>query len=416
VSLVRLTVPTRVIQFILYTTTVLLLLHFVSFSVQAARRTSHSYVVLYTSARLVRERMDFRLLYNDRWFGRQTARFDDLYRDIYRPHSPITALMLLPLSDLDYAKSRVIWTLFNVVLLAAGSYRLLRELNVKGIALPIMLMLILLYNPLHVNLELGQSYILMFVLLVIAWVGYRRGDNRALGIALGLMLALKTAGVFLWLLLILQRRWSALGWGIVTVGIFALISLPFVRLEAWFAYFSTVSYFNGQPFLAVTAYQTHTSLFSHLFTYDAQWNATPAFEAPVLASVLTLATTAVLVGLSIVVEVRRTLRKQPANNDLIFAIFVIVSVLIVPLALDYHYMILLFPIIILATQKWSSKTSWLILALGIGLISTAIFYRQPALSVGWMALLAYPKLYGALLLWGLALWQNHRLTSAKTDF
>jgi hypothetical protein len=408
VSNLRLTVLPRTVQIILYGTLLLLLLHFVRFSIDAAQRTSHGYIVLYTSAQLIRERVDFRLFYDDRWFARQTARYDAVYSDIYRPNNPIAALILLPLSDLDYASSRVIWIMFNVVLLAAGSFRLLRELKVKGVVLPLMVMLILLYDPLHVNLELGQSYTWLFALLVVAWVGYRRGDNRALGVALGLMLGLKTAGVFLWVLLILQRRWSALAWGIVTAGTLALLSLPFVRVEAWFTYFSQADYFNGKPWLMMTAYQTPTSLFGHLFTYDAQWNSAPLFDAPILTSVFISVTTIGLIGLSLIVEVQRTLRKQPANNDLIFAIFVIVSVLIVPVALDYHYTMLLLPVIILAAQKWSTKRSWFVLALGIALISTAIDYQQPALSVGWWALLAYPKLYGALLLWGLAMWQQNK--------
>ncbi|MBC7811017.1 MAG: hypothetical protein H7175_07725, partial [Burkholderiales bacterium] len=134
-------------QLIAYMLALFLLVKFIQFSVDAAQRTSHSYVVLYTSARLVREGANVSDFYDDAWFGQQTARFDDLYRDIYRPHSPITALMLLPLSDLDYAKSRVLWTIFNVALLAAASFRLLRELRVRGFVLPIMIALIVVYNP-----------------------------------------------------------------------------------------------------------------------------------------------------------------------------------------------------------------------------------------------------------------------------
>ncbi len=383
-----------------------LLLYFIRLSIDAAQRTSHGYVVLYTSARLVREGAEFSRLYDDGWFGQQTARYDDLYRDIYRPHSPITALILLPLSDLDYAKSRVLWIAFNVALFAAASFRMLRELRVRGTHLLLMIALILLYNPLHVNLELGQSYILMFVLLVVAWVGYRRGDHRALGIALGLLLALKTAGVFLWVLLILQRRWSALAWGIGTAALCALISLPIVGIEAWQTYFREVSYFNGQPFLTITAYQTPTSLFGHLFTYDAQWNPAPLVAAPLLASLLTWGSLLGLMGLTSVVAAQRR------HHDLVFAAFVMVSVLIVPLALDYHYMLLLLPIMILVAQAGWTRWSKLVLALAVALIATAIAYRQPALAAGWWALLAYPKLYGALLLWGLAVWQARRKQEA----
>jgi len=403
-------------QLIAYMLALFLLVKFIQFSVDAARRTSHSYVVLYTSARLVREGANVSDFYDDAWFGQQTARFDDLYRDIYRPHSPITALMLLPLSDLDYAKSRVLWTAFNVALLAAASFRLLRELRVRGFVLPIMIALVVVYNPLHVNFAVGQSYVLMLALMVVAWVGYRRGDNRALGIALGLMLALKTAGVFLWVLIALQRRWSALAWALATAGTLAIVSLPFVGIEAWFTYFREVGYFNGQAFLAVTAYQTPTSLFSHLFRYDAQWNTAPIFDAPLLASVLSSASLLGIVGLSIYVGIKGRIFvgarhaspiKQSAN-DLTFAAFIIASVLIVPIALDYHYTLLLLPILILVAQTCWTWREMLVLALAIALIAVDILYKQDWLSVEWWALLAYPKLYGAVLLWMLALWRSQR--------
>src|SRR5688500_1416252 len=116
----RLTGLTRAVYLLLCGAALLLMLHFVRFSVDAARRTSHGYVVLYTSARLVREGAEVSRFYDDAWFGQQTQRYDAVYRDIYRPHSPITALMLLPLSDLDYAKSRVLLTAFNVALFAAA--------------------------------------------------------------------------------------------------------------------------------------------------------------------------------------------------------------------------------------------------------------------------------------------------------
>jgi hypothetical protein len=243
----------------------------------------------------------------------------------------------------------------------------------------------------------------MFALLVVAWIGYRRGDAPALGIALGLMLALKTAGVFLWLLLILQRRWRALAWAIGTAALLALISLPLVGVDAWLTYIGEVSYFSGQPFLAVTAYQTPTSLFSHLFTYDAQWNPMPLVDAPLLASLLTWGSLLGLTAVSMVVGLRRKAERQ--QDDLTFAVFAIACVLIVPLALDYHFMLMLLPILILVAQDWRMPGSKVVLVAGVTLVGATIDFRQPSLSAGWWALLAYPKLYGALVLLGLAVWR-----------
>jgi hypothetical protein len=44
----------------------------------------------------------------------------------------------------------------------------------------------------------------------------------------------------------------------------------------------------------------------------------------------------------------------------------------------------------------------LLLASGVLLVGAPLPYQSPALSAGAWALLAYPKLYGALLLWAVA--------------
>ena len=40
------------------------------------------------------------------------------------------------------------------------------------------------------------------------------------------------------------------------------------------------------------------------------------------------------------------------------------------------------------------------LALALALLAAPLPYEDPVLTVGWTALLAYPRLYGAWLLWG----------------
>jgi hypothetical protein len=45
--------------------------------------------------------------------------------------------------------------------------------------------------------------------------------------------------------------------------------------------------------------------------------------------------------------------------------------------------------------RW--RTAWL--AIAIALLAAPLPYRDPALDEGWLALLAYPRVYGAWLLW-----------------
>jgi hypothetical protein len=86
-----------------------------------------------------------------------------------------------------------------------------------------------------------------------------------------------------------------------------------------------------------------------------------------------------------------------------FAAFATLSIIFGPLSLDYHYTLALLPLALAASPStwplltWRSA-SWL--AMAAMLIAAPLPYHDRRLEVGALALLGYPKLYGALLLWG----------------
>jgi hypothetical protein len=176
-------------------------------------------------------------------------------------------------------------------------------------------------------------------------------------------------------------------------------------------YLALLRGFTSQPERGVTAYQTVSSFFSHLFIYEAHWNPEPLITAGWLGEGLIWLVTAILLIVSCV-WVGKTVLPHRFTRDLHFAIFTILSVILSPLALDYHYPLLLLPIgVVLAwiIRSWTTGNRWSVVI--FGLWAMAVFaigadlpYRSPRLTVGIWALLAYPKLYGALLLWVIAMW------------
>jgi hypothetical protein len=311
--------------------------------------------------------------------------------------------MLLPLTGLDYTGARIVWTLSSLVCLIGAGAWLLWLAGLGGAAIPGFIALVLLYQPLYANFHLGQAYVLLLGLLVLAWYGYRQERAPFLGVALGLLFVLKTACIPLWLLLALQRRWRALAWAAATVLLVVVLSLPWLGIEAWRTYFRLLAEFNAQPWLAVTAYQTQVGFWRHLFSFDAQWNPAPLFSAPLLGFWLPWLTVALLVVAS--AYQTRTMQR----DDIAFASFVILSIILSPVSLDYHYMLLLIPIAILLGillgRPSEQSMLWvrIVLAFALFLIAADLPYRSPRLEAGAWALLAYPKLYGAVALWGLAL-------------
>ena len=105
---------------------------------------------------------------------------------------------------------------------------------------------------------------------------------------------------------------------------------------------------------------------------------------------------------------------SPVPSVKTFGFFVLLGLIVSPVSADYHYVIALLPIGILLSQFRGQLRSWpgLILITGTLLIAADLPYRTARLTPGAWAFFAYPKLYGALLLWGLALRGSKSAASA----
>lgn len=390
---------------ILWLVAAALAVRFAVFAVSVARRPSEDFVAYYTAARLLREGTPVARFYDDSWFEARVSEVVPGLRDIFSPNPPPAALILLPLADLRYEDARAVWTTLNVLLLAAVLTWMLVEAGVRGPPAPLFLIAALASEPLIAEFRQGQAYVLLLLLLVAAWSGYRRGRPALLGVSLGVALALKTAGVLLLPVLIVQRRWSAVAWTAASAGLIALASLPRMGPSAWWAYLRSLRGLASEPYLAVAAYQTAPGIVRHLTTPDATWNPVPLVDATTAGR---LAGTALALG--IVALVLFLAYRVPEQADLCFAAALLGGIVVSPLSLDYHYPLLLLPLALLLARvaRAPSVSTALALAAGWLLIAVDLPYRSTALSAGARALLAYPKLYGALILLGMTVWYGWR--------
>jgi hypothetical protein len=96
-------------------------------------------------------------------------------------------------------------------------------------------------------------------------------------------------------------------------------------------------------------------------------------------------------------------RRQP--GDAAFGLFVCAALMTSPLSLDYHFTAALLPIglLLAIVARSPSPPAAIVLLAATAAIGADLPYRSPNLAAGAWALLAYPKLYGALLLWALTL-------------
>jgi len=395
----------------MWTLVLLLSVQFLYFCVGAAVHPTHSFISYYTASRLAAEGADVSRFYEDTWFMEQVNRFQPGIIEIWSPNPPTTTLMLLPFAGLSYTNARVLWTLCSVLILIAASGWMVRVLRFNETWLPGLILLILLYHPLYTNIAVGQAYALLLGLLVVAWHGYRNKQDAVLGAALGVMLILKIAGIFLWLLLLVQRRWRALGWATLTTFAVTGITFSWLGPEAWQTHAQVLLDLRDHPKLSVAAYQSLHSFFHHLFVYDASWNAAPLLDASVVGRWLSRLGFFAVVGVCLYAAIRK-----PAKADLVFAAFVTANVILNPFTLNYHYTLLLLPLALLIRWACAKTLPWTWLGLGASIVLMAnnLPHQSPRLAAGVVAFLAYPRLYGALLLWALTVWACLREKPAST--
>lgn len=382
---------------ILWGVVIMLAAYFIYFVVINAARSTRGFTSYYTASKLLAEGEDISRFYDNDWFSGNVIRFVPEVYEIYNVNMPTTSIIMLPLIRFDYSTARIIWTILNVIVLLGVSVFLIQIFNYKGFWIPLILFLFLSYQPLYANFLFGQAYILVFCLLIVAWNAYVSGNNKLLGFAIGLIFILKSTSFMFWLFLLLQRRWKSLVWGLLTVFGAILFSLPWVGFNAWEAYVGKVIAVFKNPSLSVTAYQSLYSFFHHLTTFSKEWNPEPLFNLPVLGDLISIFCVLIITAISSFIAFKQN------KSEMAFGIFIIASLIISPFSLDYHYTILLLPILMLINniRKKSTAMLWVMIFISISLIAVYLPYSSPRFAKGILTIFAYPKLYGAIGLWGL---------------
>lgn len=407
---IRQPTPLKYAVILIFTAVILFLaVRLIWYSLESVTRPAPGFVAAYAASRLLLEGESVSRFYDDDWFAAQVSRFEPAIYDIY-VNPPTAALLMLPFALMPYALARAVWTAVNIIGLVIMFFWLVRQLRFTGVWVPLLALLVLCYQPIYANIAYGQIYLFLLALSLLAWHGYRQQQDGLTGVVLGLMACFKLAGLFLWLLLLAQKRWRAIAWGIATGVGLVLLTLPWLGIAAWERHMVVVMALNSQPERLVTAYQTWLSFTGHFFVWEARWNPAPLFNQPALWGLFNWFGVALFLTVSTAVayRTRPVTTSAPVSvstADLLFAAFTILGVVLGPLSLDYHFPLLLLPVFILVAwlRAEGSPARWLLLSLGIVLIAADLPYRSPRLAEGIWAILAYPKLYGSLLLWGLAI-------------
>jgi alpha-1,2-mannosyltransferase len=128
------------------------------------------------------------------------------------PHTPLHALLMTPFAMLPFQVARFAWLAVSVILFVVAIGWMASVLGASratsvavgagALALPLV----------ATDLRFGQSNSVLLLVLVGAWVGLRRGNERLAGAALGLVAAMRLFPALMIIPLIRLRKWRAVGW------------------------------------------------------------------------------------------------------------------------------------------------------------------------------------------------------------
>lgn len=382
------------------------------FGLIPAVRFPGTFATYFTAAHIfVYAPRDMARVYDDEWFPRQINQlgFVDVF-DIYNINPPAMPLIAAPLLSLPQHWAQLAWIGLNYLALLGGLHVMGETLLLSRRQKTWLIFLCLLYAPIVTNIARNQVYLFLFLALCLVLRGLVYGKDKLAGLLLGLMLILKTAGIWIFLMLLWHRRWRMLSWVLATILVVGLLCVIWAGDEPWQAYAAALPQVTSKPERFVTAYQTNISLFGHLLVYDAQWNPTPVASMPLLSLILTAG---MFLG-SMVVTAQHAMSSNgnPDQRALTIALWVSLIVTTTPFAGDHHYCLVLPSLIIAgwwASRTAQSRVSLVLLFAAALMLGMRLPYSNLWFAEGWRALLAYPRVYGAYLLWLWLLFQIHSL-------
>jgi hypothetical protein len=312
--------------------------------------------------------------------------------------TPFSALPVVPFAFLDPLSAKRAWVLFNLALLA-GTIAILARLS--EVSWQWLTIAATLSFPLYRNLEYGQYYVVILLLLTAAlWAHLKRRSFTA-GLLLAIAVGIKIFPVVLVFFFLRKRDWRAV-WGLAAgLGAVSLVSILVFGTTLNDRFLSEIlpAALRGEAMDPYNlAASSISALLHHLFIFEPQLNLRPLVHAPWLVALLQPSLQMLVLGPAILFCAPT---RDDERDSLEWSCLVIATLAISTLPASYHFVLLLLPCAVCAGYLLRHRR-YVLLAASIAfyfLIGSPIWPSSG--QTGWHALASVPRLWSVLLLTGL---------------
>jgi hypothetical protein len=312
---------------------------------------------------------------------------------------PTGSFIMLPLICLEPVTAKVIWNILAIIFLLASILLLFRTFDIplytnQGLSL---ILITLLFYPFYYNIAYGQAYALLLLLASISIYGFKKNHALLTAIPLTLIIILKGYGFFPLTALLLMKKPKIFLYTFGSTAAIFLLTLPLFSISAWQMYYakfySVVAY--GE-LSSNAAYQTIGSLLGHLFSYNSSANQNALLSIPRIY----IYYFSQIAGFIVLFLSSKRFGRE--NYLIFFVMSFAMNVIFSPAAEDYHSLFYI-PLIILSGSILFHEINYrspyiYLFAIGVLLLMLPLPFRQLQDSIFPVYILAYPRLYGAIIL------------------
>lgn len=372
----------------------------------------------YLTARLAHEGFDTSRVYEWIWLEREKDhRSLDISTIGLIPVTPSSTLVLWPLTSLPALAAKHAWMIANLAFLVPICWFIhsLTGLSYRRIAL------ILTFSfPLQRNLLYGQYYVFILVLTVAACWCYVKEHYVLSGALIAIAAACKIFPVLLIVLFLQRRNWRALASFAVTgVGI-AATSIAVFGWNLHRTYLNQILPWalRGEampPYIPSSA--SISSLLHYLLLPEPQWNPHPWLNSPILYAVLQPTLQMLLLAPAILL-IRRNDR-TPKQIILEWISLLTAALTISTIPASYNFVIIAFPVCVLATLMIQRKAYGLLISLIVVYLGIGFPMPTPGRPIGPAILFFTPRLFlmiAVLVGIYLLLWRNSGNQGTRSDW
>jgi hypothetical protein len=313
----------------------------------------------------------------------------------FNPNPPSTAIFFIPFTFLSLDTAKLLFNILTSSLFLLSTYRLCRQLEINWSFIMVCLAIVF-FIPMRNQILFGQTYFLIFVLLVEGFIAHERKKSVLASFLWGAAILIKIFPAIIFLFLIIKKDWRQTLYLSITCGTMLFVSLLFQGVDVWKEYLFVVLPRNNQGEIQATyisAYQSGLMLFKYLFIKEEYLNPDPFIDSAALFKICLMLFKTAVVGCCTVMLLHR-------KDILSFGVTLLCGMLISPYGSTYSNILLL--ILLVGIQKTMNKNLFWIAGTIIFLIANLpveLFDRLPIL-------LRFPRLILMCALLVLLIWKD----------